>query len=1054
MESPVQFDVDDTSPSISYSPFGDTFTTPDLSAGWNPYYNLSGFIHSIGEVGNGTSLHITSLNGASLALQWRGTGIQLLGNVTLASYALTVDGESVPTPVEQDTNILANIQGLEDDTHNITLTARIPPGQNPPNSSMLVFDTAIIMSSPIPVSSNVSFPSQKLNDSDIAFLGHWSFQTVPSGSSFHKSSTAGDRAIMSFTGTAFLIQGITSPDAGNYTVTLDNVTSSLLSGRSSFTAYDSLLFYASGLDPEATHSVEVRNLGGDLSLLVDGVSTFSPSNLPPTTTPSSIPSPLTETSTMSFAEGTLAAFILAGILAFTLFTGLLFYFLFYRPRRQRQRRMVNDRLEQSPKEQEAGMILDIAPNGDGHYIKDLDLEEEEVSPVEHRHYSGRSGFARWRREAMHGSLGGVSLPLHFRHSDSGDGKSRHNNEDRPASARSDPPSSESSRKRKARAKSKGKARQITGRSWSPSFTLELPMQRARSSSGDNNFNRIISTGGMSSFVAADPSPQKTRNPEPPSYAASVSNRDSIRNSNSDPSLGIPSGPRSVTHSLANNSYPRIHYRENSNGFLLHEGEPNSDQDSPNAEHPPHQLSAPEAIPMRPLTRYDGGSLTTDDDPSIVEPRAMREVLRTLSPRTSEAPQRQSQRRHTVVETTQLPVAFPAQMLLEEEEPIQNQAQTRRSKSLPRTPSSDDDLVEVREGVFLSVRETSPFRVDFDSRSIRVPTVSGDTTDAPYFTAPSGSKKPSRKSSGSSNLADRSSAPPRMPEFVQGMSTLPFRLTSMTFGTTPPPPPKLSSSGHSDGVTSFLDLTSSREGSMKSHSIRTGTAGSDQDRPFDENRLSVPGIIEPKSRWSNTTVPSVATNPAAPANESSGESQMMSRSEARSTTDSSTFPIQVQVNIPPSPHHIMDSYPQRRSRASGLTQSGDLLHVHPPMENLESPTDSIPMSVSDLHFRHSDSEENPSSRRTTEGSTAHPPLPGSPSADEFRPRPFDPSILVSRVLGMPPLASPSTTARPGGHSRSASAAAPPSLNSFPSSRPGPDQSNEHLTRSETSGQTFS
>ena len=73
METSVQFDVDDTSPTISYSPFRDTLSTPDLSAGWNPYYNLSGFVHAQGEVGNGTSLHITSLDGASLALQFRGT---------------------------------------------------------------------------------------------------------------------------------------------------------------------------------------------------------------------------------------------------------------------------------------------------------------------------------------------------------------------------------------------------------------------------------------------------------------------------------------------------------------------------------------------------------------------------------------------------------------------------------------------------------------------------------------------------------------------------------------------------------------------------------------------------------------------------------------------------------------------------------------------------------------------------------------------------------------------------------------------------------------------
>jgi hypothetical protein len=68
----VTFSVDDTSPCVSYSPFGDTFSTPNLIAGWNPYFDPSGYAKSQGEVGNGTSLHITSLDGASLGLQWSG----------------------------------------------------------------------------------------------------------------------------------------------------------------------------------------------------------------------------------------------------------------------------------------------------------------------------------------------------------------------------------------------------------------------------------------------------------------------------------------------------------------------------------------------------------------------------------------------------------------------------------------------------------------------------------------------------------------------------------------------------------------------------------------------------------------------------------------------------------------------------------------------------------------------------------------------------------------------------------------------------------------------
>jgi len=74
------------------------------------------------------------------------------------------------------------------------------------------------------------------------------------------------------------------------------------------------------------------------------------------------------------------------------------------------------------------------------------------------------------------------------------------------------------------------------------------------------------------------------------------------------------------------------------------------------------------------------------------------------------------------------------------------------------------------------------------------------------------------------------------------------------------------------------------------------------------------------------------------------------------------------------------------------------------------------AVSELLFRQSVSEETTgsNSRRTTESSlvfvSSHPPLPAR--HDDFMPRPFDPSILISRVLG---LSSPTSTMTARGHS---------------------------------------
>ncbi len=79
-----------------------------------------------------------------------GNGIQLLGNATLSSYSVNLDGSDLPldgtTPMSpsKPDGVLIEIGGLKDDKHTITLTAHIPQTQTPRNSSMLVFDKAII----------------------------------------------------------------------------------------------------------------------------------------------------------------------------------------------------------------------------------------------------------------------------------------------------------------------------------------------------------------------------------------------------------------------------------------------------------------------------------------------------------------------------------------------------------------------------------------------------------------------------------------------------------------------------------------------------------------------------------------------------------------------------------------------------------------------------------------------------------------------------------------------------------------------------------------------
>ncbi len=67
--------------------------------------------------------------------------------------------------------------------------------------------------------------------------------------------------------------GRTGPDAGNYSVTLDGVTTTL-SAQSSFTVPNTTLFFATGLNDRVEHLVEVKNDGGKLSILENGFEAF------------------------------------------------------------------------------------------------------------------------------------------------------------------------------------------------------------------------------------------------------------------------------------------------------------------------------------------------------------------------------------------------------------------------------------------------------------------------------------------------------------------------------------------------------------------------------------------------------------------------------------------------------------------------------------------------------------------------------------------------------------------------------------------------------------
>ncbi|KAF4598047.1 hypothetical protein EYR38_006441 [Pleurotus pulmonarius] len=444
------FDVDDISPSISYSPFADTFTTPDLLSGWNPYFTDSGFAAFQGQTGNGTSLHISALNGSSVSLQWRGTGIEIRGNVTNARYAVALDGQE-PQVLSPQGDTLAKQTDLPDANHTITLTSLTT---NPSISdSFIAFDKFIVTSIPVNDSSSLPIISNPLQEHVINFNGAWSFQNISSTGASHSSRKKGDRVATRFIGTAFSLRGTTSPSAGRFTVHVDGETTTL-SGQSSFTNPDALLYFISGMNASMTHDILIINdEDRDLTVLSEGfIVSASGDTSPPEITPTPTPTPTSGTST-SFPRGTIAAFALAGILGFILITLVLLYFLIWRPRRQRRRWHTQHAPAPRPKEYEASdEVLDIGPSGPrGENSAGVAgfVERRESTRVierwwerENRRGSGgskgrdskrasgpRTGFAKWREEVEHGfggrGLGGLGLV--FRHSLGGTIKSNENN---------------------------------------------------------------------------------------------------------------------------------------------------------------------------------------------------------------------------------------------------------------------------------------------------------------------------------------------------------------------------------------------------------------------------------------------------------------------------------------------------------------------------------------------------------------------------------------------------------------------------------------------------
>jgi hypothetical protein len=157
--------INDSSPLLSYFPFADTLSTPNLFEGWNPCFTTSACSTFPGQQGNGSSLHVTSKDGAAFSVQWWGTqshffffflllpisicvragnGIQLSGIATGSiTYDLQLDGStnSSISPSTSGKTLLAEYDGLQPGNHTLSLIVHNPTNST---SALIAIEHALI----------------------------------------------------------------------------------------------------------------------------------------------------------------------------------------------------------------------------------------------------------------------------------------------------------------------------------------------------------------------------------------------------------------------------------------------------------------------------------------------------------------------------------------------------------------------------------------------------------------------------------------------------------------------------------------------------------------------------------------------------------------------------------------------------------------------------------------------------------------------------------------------------------------------------------------------
>ncbi|KAG6811568.1 hypothetical protein H0H92_006817 [Tricholoma furcatifolium] len=260
------YTIDDASPYLTYTPYGDSLVG---NGGWRTWYIGSQYATSPDETTQGNSFHITSSN-ANVSFQFFGTNVALYG-YTNSSFNVVIDN-GPPTTVNSsipEDSLLYSSDTLTNQLHSITLSAQ--PTNN--LTQNLAFDSAIVS---VPLDDNEGSPSPTFYDSTnttlFMYAGDWTSQTqngVPNSTvtaPFYQTTQVNASVLFAFNGAeAVVVKGLATSENGMYSVSLDGQTS-IYNGTSLWILPDALLYFRAGLDPTITHELNITNLSNKLCL--------------------------------------------------------------------------------------------------------------------------------------------------------------------------------------------------------------------------------------------------------------------------------------------------------------------------------------------------------------------------------------------------------------------------------------------------------------------------------------------------------------------------------------------------------------------------------------------------------------------------------------------------------------------------------------------------------------------------------------------------------------------------------------------------------------------